>query len=158
MGLLGLTRRLIAAPDLAVAAQIAFGCAVVGVTIAAAVSGLVGPHLAQRYLAADQATRPIVHELFHYNHLINQVFARIHVFASSVAVILWSVAIIRTGALSKAAGVVGVALGLGTLAGFFLGPLHLDAHGVLLLALGQAVWMIWVGVELLRERRAVKPG
>lgn len=153
LGLFGLNRRLAATPDLATAALVSYGFAVVTVTVAAAVSGFVGTAVAERYLAADEATRQLLHQVFHYNGMINQAFAKMSFVGSAVAIVLWSVAILRSGALGRAVGFVGLVVGGATLVGVLIGPVHLGLHTVLLYYLGQGAWLVWIGVELIRTPR-----
>lgn len=156
LGLFGLNRRLAATPDLATAALVTYGFAAVAVTIAAAISGLVGTELAARYLAADEPMRQVAHEMYHYNSIINQVFAKISFVASAVAILLWSVAMLRSGAFGRAVGFVGLAVAIGTLGMVLFGPAHMGLHTVLLLYMGQATWMVWIGIGMVRgeERHA----
>ena len=46
-----------------------------------------------------------------YNFLINQAFAKIFVVASSTAIVLWSLLIVKSRALSAAIGIYGLLLG-----------------------------------------------
>ena len=150
LGFFGLNRRLAATPDLATAALVSYGFAVVTVIVAAAASGFVGTSLAGRYLAADETTRHIVHEVFHYNSMINQAFAKMSLVGTAVAIAVWSAAILRSGALTRGVGILGLAVGAVTLGGLLFGPTHVGVHAVLLYYLGQGAWMLWVGVELMR--------
>lgn len=150
LGFFGLNRRLAATPDLATAALASYGFAVVTVIVAAAISGFVGTSLAGRYLAADEATRPLLHHVFHYNGMINQAFAKMSFVGTAVAIVLWSTAILRSGALGRAVGVLGLAIGAVTLGSMLLGPTHMGLHTVLFLYLGQGAWMVWIGVGLVR--------
>lgn len=150
LGFFGLNRRLAATPDLATAALVSYGFATVTVTIAAAISGLVGTELAARYLSAEEPMRQMAHEIYHYNATINQVFAKISFVATAAAILLWSVAMLRSGALGRALGFAGVALGVGTLGVVLFGPGHVGLHTVLLTYLAQGAWTVWIGIALMR--------
>lgn len=151
LGLAGLNRRLGATPDLRTAALVAFGFSWLSVTVAAAVSGFAGTSLAERYLGADETMRHTVHELFHYNSMVNQAFAKMAFVATAAAILLWSVALIRTRTLGRLVGWFGVVVGLGTLVGLMIGPVVLGVHAVLLYAVGQGAWTVWAGLKLIRE-------
>jgi hypothetical protein len=149
--LLTVARRLSTTPDLAVAGLVAYGCGVIGVMIAAAMSGFVATGLARNYVTAEAAMRPMIHEFLHYNGMINQAFAKMHYVAAAAALILWSIAILNGGAFSRTLGVVGLLAGLANLAILAMGPVVLGVHAVLLLTGVQMLWTIWVGIELVRS-------
>jgi hypothetical protein len=155
--LLGFARRLSAAPDLATAGVVAYGVGVIGVMIAAALSGFVSTSLARSYVAADGTMQPMLHELLHYNGMVNQAFAKMHYVAASAALILWSVAILKSRSFSPALGAVGLLAGLANLVILAAGPVVLGVHAVLLLSGVQMGWMVWVGIELIRNAESVAP-
>ena len=152
MGLLGLTRQLMPS-DLATAAMVAYGLGAVAVISAAVVSGFVSPGVIELYRAADGTSREMYGVLLGYSGHVNQGFAKVYVVASSAAMILWSVAIIRTGRLARSVGIAGVALGTVAALALLSGHLHLDVHGFGLLTFAQSGWMIWLGVLLMRPQR-----
>lgn len=147
-GLVGLSRRLGIARLDVVAALVAFAMAVMGVIVAASASGFIAPVLGKMMFAADEAARPLVRHLFMYNGAINQAFAKVHTVASSAAILLWSVAMLRTR-FSRALGAVGCVIGILIVAAIFTGRLRLNVHGFGLVVLAQSVWMAWAGVMLL---------
>ena len=153
LGFFGLQRRLAATPDLATAGLVAYGFAVIGVTIAAGISGFAGTALAARYIGADEGTKHVLHEIFHYNSMVNQAYAKVHLVASAAAILLWSLGILKSHALGRALGLVGVVVGAGTLVGLLFGPIVLGVHAIFLYAFGQGAWTVWVGIELVRGRR-----
>lgn len=123
----------------------------VATLLAAAASGLVAPGLAA-YAHGGADGRG--HALFTYNHLLNQAFARVLVAASSAAIGLWSVEILRTRRMGRAAGVLGCAIAAVVLPLLFFGHLRLDVHGFGAVVLGQTVWLVMVGLELRRAQPA----
>ncbi|HZJ70531.1 MAG TPA: hypothetical protein VFF36_06320, partial [Planctomycetota bacterium] len=92
------------------------------------------------------------HGLLDLAGLAIQGFAKVHLVASSLAIVLWSVAILRGGALHRAAGWAGLVAGGGVLVSFFFGGLHLDVHGFGHMVLLQAAWLVTVGALLWRGR------
>ena len=138
LGLLGLARRL-APSDMATAALVAYGWACLAVLSAAVASGFVAPGV-----IADEA-------FLSYTHLLNQGFAKVNVVASCVAIGLFASAILRTGRLSRAAGVVGAVVAAAILLLFFVGHLRLDVHGFGIVTLAQSAWLTWIGILLCRE-------
>jgi len=83
--------------------------------------------------------------VFHYNFQLNQAFARLFAVASSIAIVLWSAAIIRRRALAGGVGIYGWILGPITVAGVISGRLNPDVHGFGLIALAQALWFVIAG-------------
>ncbi len=83
-----------------------------------------------------------------YNFYVNQGYAQVFVAASSVAILLWSIAILRKRDLSWGLGIYGCVLGTVTLLALFSGHLRLDTHGFGAVAVGQAIWFIVAGALL----------
>lgn len=79
-------------------------------------------------------------------------FDGVLVVASSSAILLWSAAILATRALARWAGVLGVVVGGLVLLAFLSGRVGLDVHGFGLIVLAQGVWLVAVGVLLLRAK------
>jgi hypothetical protein len=153
LGAWGLSRRLAAADRLAVAALVAYGVAIMAAMNAAVVSGLVGPSLARQILAGAPAASDGWRLVSHYNFLLNQAFAGLFTAASSAAILLWSAAIVRSGALARGVGIYGCVLGPVTLLALLSGHLRLDVHGFGLVVLCQTVWFVIVAAQLLRPRK-----
>jgi hypothetical protein len=149
-GAQGLSRHLATAQRLVLPALVAYAAAVIASMNAAAFSGLVAPALVPKILAGPPAsgTWRIV---FQHNGLLNQAFAAVFTAASSAAIILWSVAILRNRALARGIGIYGCVLGPITLAAFFSGHLRLNVHGFGLVIFGQAIWFAVTGVLLWRH-------
>lgn len=151
-GLLGLTRLLAPSSELPIMGIVSFGMATVAVITAAAASGLIAPGLVGHYQHADAAAKPAMTAVLTFNGHLNQAFAKIYVVASSVAIVLWSVALLRARTLGRGAAFVGLAVGIPTALAQLAGVLTLGVHGFGLVVLGQAIWMILVGVALLRRQ------
>jgi hypothetical protein len=150
-GAWALTRRLARrAPsaELALAFQ---GLAAVATVLAATASGFLATGLAQRAGGETGAARDLTLALIRFTGTLNQASARILVGASSVAILLWSLAILRTRRLGRAAGVLGVVIATATLGVLLAGRLRLDVHGFGAVVLAQAVWLVLVGLELRRR-------
>jgi hypothetical protein len=134
-----LARRLSAGGALAELALAFYGVSAVATMLAATASGLLMP-----VLAAQAAPESVID----YNHGLNQAFAKVLVAASSVAIAIWSMEIVRTGLMRRAAGMLGCVIAPLTLLALFSGRLTLDVHGFGAVVLLQAVWLIMVGAEL----------
>jgi hypothetical protein len=158
LGALGLSRRLaspLESPDrLAIAALVTYAFALLAVMNAAVADGLVAPAIARQMVAAAPSASEGWRLMFRYNFWQNQAFAQVFVVASSVAILLWSASIIRSGALARGVGIYGCILGPLTLLAVFSGHLELTVHGFGLVVFGQALWLITVGALLCRTKNA----
>lgn len=158
LGLLGLARRL-GPSDVTTAALVAYGFGAVAIMSAAVASGLVVTGVIDQIFNGPPDARAVNQVLLTYTHLLNQGFAKVNLVASSVAILLFSTGIWRSGRLARAAAVAGAVIGAGLLLAFFAGRLGLDAHGFGIVTFVQSLWLIWLGVLLCREgERAALPG
>jgi hypothetical protein len=154
LGLLGLSRRL-GSSDLTTAALVFYAFGGAAVISAAVASGFVATPVIQ-WLLADQGaggSPEVYHALLGYTSLWNQGFAKVDTVAVALAILLWSVAIWRSGPprMPRAAGVFGAIVGVGVLIGLLSGHLRLDVHGFAVVTVAQSAWLIWLGVVMCRE-------
>jgi hypothetical protein len=166
LGLWGMTRRLGGADRLAWAGLVLYALASIAVMNAAVFDGLMAPVLMRKIVAATPETRDVWQTLMNFNFQMNQAFAQVYAVGSSLAVVLWSVTILRCRTSGLGVGIYGVLLGLVTVAGIFSGFLTPDKHGFGMLIFGQAIWFLtmagkmWmprvenVDREAAKERRA----
>jgi hypothetical protein len=152
LGALALTRLLDSPSRIAVTALVIYSLSLVAVMIAPAISGLVGTEILWK-IAAGGSGGEQWRTLLDYNHMINQAFSGIFVVASSVAIGLWSLRIVQSGALPKAIGIFGMTLGAAVIIAKAFG-LRLDAHGFGLIIFGEGIWLIAVGIVLTRVNNA----
>ena len=158
LGTLALTRRLANAGRLPLAALVVFGLAVVSILIAGAMDGFVCADLLSRMVAGDPQLETW-RMLLAYTFRINQAFAAIYVVGASVAIMLWSTAMLLPRRVAPGLGIYGLVLGPIILAALFSGNLPPDVHRFGLVVLVQAIWFILAGMLLLRtvEDRADAP-
>jgi hypothetical protein len=150
-GALALTRALAAsvpAPGASLA-LLSFGLALVSALLAALTSGFVAPHLFEDLLAAKAGEAEALRLLVRYNHELNQAAAAVFVVASSLAIGLWSRAILRAGGFPRGLGLYGLLLATLTVLSVVSGHVELDVHGFGAVVLGQAGWSIAAGIGLL---------
>lgn len=145
-----LTQRLSARGPIPELALTFHGLAIVAGLLAAAASGLMAPALATPSAEPGSIPGLVDAGILSYNHIINQSFAKLLVAASSVAIALWSMAMVHPGGRSRALGILGCAVGVATLLALFSGQLRMDVHGFGAVVIAQAVWFILVGTELRR--------
>jgi hypothetical protein len=150
-----LTRRLSEGGPLAELALAFYGVSAVATLLAATASGLLAPDLIARAGGLQGEARAAADAVMHYNFALNQAFAKVLVAASSVAIGLWSMEIVRTRLMRRATGLFGCVVAAIVLLALFSGHLTLGVHGFGAVVLAQAVWLILAGAEL---RQAASPG
>ena len=155
IGFLGLTARLGASRFLAWSAMVTFAAGALAAICAAVLNGLALPALARHHEGSDPATLDTLRVVLGYNHALNASFARVFMIATTVATVLWSVAILRTRALPAWVGVVGALAGATATALVLFGAIGVDVHDFGLFIFAFAGWSIVVGAQLLRK---VAPG
>jgi hypothetical protein len=151
LGLLALTQRLQAPDRLAISALVVYGFGAVAVINAAAVSGFVAPGVAGELLGSTGATHDALGVALDYNHHFNQAFAKIYAVGASIAILLWSIAIVRGRGLGRGLGIYGIVIGPPTIVALVSGHLRLDVHGMGLVVLTQAIWFAAVGISMWRR-------
>src|SRR5438105_400569 len=110
LGTLALTAALPAQRDLAVSAFVIYSAAIFCLIIAAVASGLIAPSLAGQLADAQAPAQDAMRTMFSFNGHINQTFARLGFGLASVAIAMWSLAMVRAG-FSRSLGVYGMAAG-----------------------------------------------
>jgi hypothetical protein len=145
-GAFGLSRRI----DhwLGVAGLIVYGFALAAMMNALVIDGLVTPGLARAIAnaTADNATGWKI--ALNHNAFLDQAFMSVFLVASSVAIALWSAAIVRSAALARVLGIFGCVLGPGTIIAQLTGLLGKNPHMFFLAVIGQAIWFFSGGLQL----------
>jgi hypothetical protein len=152
-GLVGLTQRVGWERPAALFAFIVYCLSAVAVMLAAIADGIINAALIQKMLSTDEAVRQPLKAALEYNFQINQACAKVFVFGASLAIISWSIAIVRLGPFERVIGLGGFFVGVAAVAGLLSGHLRMDPHGFGLIILLQAVWMVAVGVSMVRASR-----
>jgi hypothetical protein len=150
-GLVGLTRRLGLQNPAVIGALVAYGLAAAMISLAAIVDGLVATRLAEAYTTADSNTqRTALQGLIRFCYDLASSLTRYYVTAASIAVLLWSWMAWRVR-FDRVLPWLGLAISALTLGAQMHGALRMNVHDVMVLAIGQGVWMIWAGVALWRH-------
>jgi heme A synthase len=151
LGAFGLARHLASEDRFSFSALVTFGLACVAIMIAASVSGFIVPNILKHMLRDDASAahqwRIAIDSIFQ----INQAFSKIYSVATSLAIILWSVAAFRNGGLSRALAVYGIAISALIIAGIVAGHLRLDVHGMTIVAFTHALWFLLAAARLCRH-------
>jgi hypothetical protein len=149
-GFVGLTRFIGWELPWSLFAFIAYCLSAIAIMFAGIADGLINAALIQKMLSADEATRGFLRAALEYNFQLNQACAKVFVFGTSLAIISWSIAIVRIGAFERAIGMAGFFVGVAQLAVLLSGRVRLDVHGFGLIILLQATWIVTVGVSMLQ--------
>ena len=153
-GALAINRRFSSNDALPTLAIVFWGFAMVAVALAATASGLIAPGLIHHVVeGGDEAAG--LRDVLTYNGHVNQAFARVHVGMSSAAILLWSIAILRTRALPVRIGWYGALVAPLLLIALFSG-LRMTIHGFGLVMVLQAVWLIVMGLHLFRSEESAR--
>jgi len=154
-GFLGFSRRPGSGGALSELAYICYALGCVAVLVAAAASGFVTTGVLRHIIAGNEGAKNLLKMLFAYTGVWNQAFAGIHLVATSAAVVLWSIGILRRRVFGAGVGAFGLLVGGATLAAYLAGFLTLNLHGFGLMLLAQAAWTLWIAALLLRAPASV---
>jgi hypothetical protein len=143
-----LTRRIAAGSALAELALAFYGASAVATMMAATASGFLAPDLIVTVRGARSESAAAAAALLEYNGSFNQAFAKLIVGASSIAIGLWSLVIMRTRLMRHGTGILGCIISVLALLLLLSGRLRLDIHGFGAIVLLQAVWLMMIGFEL----------
>lgn len=155
LGAMGLTRRLKEPEWCSLAGLAIFGFSVIAAANAAIMSGFVASSVIREIVAAGKDSAGDVWQvMLTYTHAMNQAYAQVFVVTSSIAIVLWSVVIVRGKALPSWIGVFGCIFAPLSVVALLSGYLPLDVHGFGLVALLQAIWFVSSGVQMLSSQPA----
>ena len=153
-GFVGLCQRIGWANRTSVLGFIYFAFAAIAVMIAAIADGLINAALIPSFLEAQESTREIQRAILNYNSQINQASAKVYVVGASISIFLCSLAILRTKTFDVKIGGFGIIAGLLPVCGLISGHLRVDAHGFGLVIALQVIWMIAIGLSMIRTNAA----
>jgi len=154
IGAIGLYRRLAAPDQLGLSGFVLYAFATVAAMNAGVASGFLGSYLVEKIDAAEsESVTNLWRALFDYNFQVNQAFAMLFMVASSAAILLWSIAILRGRKLGQGLGVYGCVVAAFCIGGILMGYGMTTIHGFGgLVFLSQGVWFFTSGVALSRAQ------
>jgi len=156
LGAVGLSQRLKSADRFDVTGIVLFAFASVAIMSAAVMDGLVAPNILRRMVEAGAGAGESWRIVFRYNFEVNQGFARLYAVTSSIAIIFWSISILRNRAFARGLGIYGCVVGAVAVTAVVSGRLGMDVHGFGAVALGQAIWFVTAGVLLWRQPSSLR--
>ena len=165
LGGLGLARALSSPNRLSIAAFVFYSFAVAAMLSGIVIDGLVMPHLLPHLAEAAQAAATAHasasapappsgdawHVLMKYNGYLDMAFVQVSMIASAVAIMVWSIVMILSKRLSRAAGIFGLILGVLVVVGLISGAFGAE-HAISIVVFGQATWFIVVGAFLCAQQ------
>ncbi len=153
VGAVGLSRCLAPSGRLPLVALTTYGFATVAVMNAAVISGFVSTAMARRIAESPDPASDLWPALFHYSGELNQGFALVFVVASSIAILLWSIAALKVRFGARAIAIYGCFIAPISIIAVLSGHLRLNAHGFGAIVFTQAIWLIFTGAYLMRKDR-----
>lgn len=151
---LGFVRRARAAgPDrpLIDAGTVAMALAAAAGVLAATLNGIVIQGLADRAITADSASEPVWRIMSTYNHMLNRALTQIFIGGASTAVLLWSLAAVRSRGAWQYLGAVGLAMAILSLFALVSGHMRHNVHDFGLFVFGFCGWTLALGLLLWRS-------
>lgn len=130
---------------------LAYGAGAGALIGAALIDGFLLPDLASLYAGTSAENVNAARHLLTLCALAIQILSKFGLVAVSIAIIAWSIGLIRMAGAPRAVGVIGVASGV--LPAMFLlgGPVHLNPQSLMILFTVQAIWYFAVATLLIRR-------
>jgi hypothetical protein len=148
LGALVFSREAVSNLRLGIVALVIYGFASVATMGAATMSGLVVPAVLRHMITHDAAAGQW-QLLLRYTHALNQGFAQVGTVASLVAIVIWSVAVMKRRALHLVLGLYGILMGAAATSALLVGAAELEVHGGFrIISLGRSIWLLLAAVLL----------
>ncbi len=148
-GLLGFSRLLGLDRPLVSLGMVAYGVGIIAMVGAAVINGFALSLFAGRYAAVKPEQANAVAASINAMGSISGAWAGVGAVASSMAILVWSVTLLRFGGGWRVAGVIGMAIGAATSVMLISGTIILNVHGFMLLIFSQSIWIVAIGYLLL---------
>lgn len=152
-GFAGFSRSLGADKPLVSLAMVAFAGGAVAMIGAAVINGFALGLFAERYAAIRPEQYISVTASINALGSLSGTWAGVGAVASSAAILLWSIELLKLHNVWRAIALAGIAIGATSFVMLVTGKLILNVHGFLLLVLSQSIWIVAVGVQLVRDGR-----
>jgi hypothetical protein len=118
---------------------------------AALIDGFVVSWLGERYAQASASDLQAFGHILHLTSAGNQALADFATVAMSAGYGFWSVALLRRPNVSRWLGISGILLASLPAFALLSGLLRLDMHGMLGVVVGQSLWNVALGIQLVRR-------
>jgi hypothetical protein len=130
-----------------------YGFAMASILSAIVLDGLVTPGIVRRMLDSTANTSEGWKIALRYNGIMDEAFLQVFLVASSLAILLWSLAILRSRRMSRVTGIFGALVALLILGSLLSGLLSRYGHLFGMILIGQAIWFIVVGSTMWNARQ-----
>lgn len=131
---------------------IAYALGTGAMILAALVNGFILSDYLSRHQTAPEAEHQIIQHTLSLCRAFNQISAKAGVIGMSMAVLFWSLAVLRCSQSLRIIAAVGIVAALGPVAALFTGHLRMTVHGVMLFVLVQALWSMAIAIQLVRKK------
>ena len=148
LGFWGLRKRLEKQKLLSNAGFVTMALGIFAVMCAAATNGIALPLFINHFRDATPGTIESIKLIIIYNTSLNQAFDFIYIGAACGSVLLWSVAILKTGSFPKWIGRYGIILTLFTIIALIAGFIFVNLAGFRIFILGFVSWIVIIGINL----------
>jgi hypothetical protein len=148
LGAIGLSRRLDSAGHTAIVPLTFYGFGIAAMLSCLIFDGIVTPGMARQIVNSVPEANQGWRTAFNANEVVVTAFMHVFQVASSLAIVLWSIMIVRKGALSCSLGYFGLLVGASTLLSLFGGQLLSSHHAFALSIFSQIAWLIAAGIVL----------
>jgi hypothetical protein len=148
LGFWGLTKQLKDDSLIALTAFIVMVLGLFAVLLAATINGLALPLYANHYIDATPEKIVAIKPVIIYNGILNHAFDLVYIAASAIAILLWSITIVKTKRLPAVLGWFGIMLPLVLIVPMIAGVSLVDLTGFRIFVSGFAIWTIFVIISL----------
>ena len=149
-GYWGLTKSLGSTNIFSLTAFITIALGLFAAALAATLNGLALPFFVGQFQEADADTINSIDLILHYGFALNQGTTLIYIVGNCVAVLLWSIAIVRATVFPKWVGIVGILIGSLAVILLFSGFVFSDLHGLRIFVFGSVTWVLIIAIMLIR--------
>lgn len=151
IGFWGLTRRLGTDNFWPMLAFAMISLGLIAVLIAASANGLIVPIFLQNYKDATPEAIESIRPVLRYSFAINGAFDYIYTFAFCLAILGWSITILRTGRLPKWLGWSGIVVAIAAAVIFTSGIAVHSLQGFRVFVTAIVVWVLMAGIALYKQ-------
>jgi len=152
VGFWGLTKKLGTETFLSISAFAIILFGLIAVMLAATVNGLVLPIFILKYKDASPEIIESMKPILKYNGLLNHAFDYIYMGAFCIAMLFWSIVILRTKKLSSWIAYLGIALFILIISLFISGFSLTNLDGFRVFVLSSVLWIVYAGILLMRSK------
>ncbi|MFN0135844.1 MAG: hypothetical protein ACKVS9_06970 [Phycisphaerae bacterium] len=134
------------------AGLVAFALGSLAMIAAALINGFAVVSIVELRGADEPAVFEKLHPQLALCRILNQTCTQVGVVASSIALLCWSITLLRRGGLDRAIGAFGVLAGVIPAAAMLHGTITMNLHGLAMVVLPLALWSAACAVRLIQRK------